>query len=74
MLKILSFFLLEKCMAPGLLKTKNAQVEFEKKPLKKINSLKKQNQWYLIHTWSDNAFKGTVVNRALLSLHGTRLT
>jgi len=39
MLKILSFFLLEKCMAPGLLKTKNAQVEFEKKPLKKINSL-----------------------------------
>ena len=31
-------------MAPGLLKTKNAQVEFEKKPLKKINSLKKQNQ------------------------------
>ena len=30
-------------MAPGLLKTKNAQVTFEEKQLKKINSLKKQN-------------------------------
>ena len=31
----------------------------------KINSLKKQKHGYLIHTWSDNDFKGTVVNRAL---------
>ena len=36
----------------------------------KINSSKKQNHWYLIHTWSDRAFKGTVVNRTLPSLHG----
>ena len=30
-------------MAPELLKTKNAQVTLEEKQLKKINSLKKQN-------------------------------
>ena len=24
-------------------------------------------QWYPIHTWSDGAFKGTVVNRTLQS-------
>ena len=35
----------------------------------KINSLKNQKHWYLIHNWSDKAFKGTVVNRALVSLH-----
>ena len=29
----------------------------------KINSLKKQKHEYLIHTWSDKAFKGTVVNQ-----------
>ena len=28
---------------------------------------------YQIHTWSDKAFKGTVVNRELLSLHGGSL-
>ncbi len=26
--------------------------------------------WYLIHTWSDKAFKGTVVNSALSTLNG----
>ena len=43
---------------------------YAKKPQMKIYSLKKQNHWYLIRTWSDKAFKGTVVNRALTSLHG----
>ena len=38
--------------------------------LRKINSLNKQNHGRLIHTWWDKAFKGTVVNRAQLSLHG----
>ena len=35
----------------------------------KINSFKKQKHWCIVlsHTWSDKAFKGTVVNRALSS-------
>ena len=33
----------------------------------------KQKNGYLIHTWSDKVFKGTVVNRALPSLHGGSL-
>ena len=32
----------------------------------KINSLKKQKHGYLIHTWLEKAFKGTVVNGALV--------
>ena len=36
----------------------------------KINSLKKQKHSYLIQTGSDKAFKGSVVNLALPSLHG----
>ena len=39
-------------------------------PKMKKNSLKKEKQRYLIHTWSDKAFKGTAVNRALPSFHG----
>ena len=35
----------------------------------KINSLKKQKHSYLNHTWLEKAFKGTVVNRAVQSLH-----
>ena len=35
----------------------------------KMNSRKKQKHWYQINTWSEKAFKGTVVNRALSSLH-----
>ena len=34
----------------------------------KINSLDKQKHGYLINTWSDKDFKGTVVNQALLYL------
>ena len=30
---------------------------------------KNKKHWYLINTWSDKDFKGTVVNRALSSLH-----
>ena len=36
----------------------------------KIISFKNYKHWYLIHPWSDTAFKGTVVNRALPFLHG----
>ena len=36
----------------------------------KINSLKEKNIDISFDTWSDKAFKGTVVNRALPSLHG----
>ena len=39
----------------------------------KIYSLKKQKHGYLIHTWSDKAFNGTVVNRAMSSVHGESL-
>ena len=35
----------------------------------KIKSLKKQKHWYIIYTWADKAFKGTVVNWVLPSLH-----
>ena len=35
-----------------------------------INSLKKQKHGHLLNTWSDKAFKGTVVNRTLPSLQG----
>ena len=30
----------------------------------------KLSDWYLIHTWSDNDLKGTIVNRAFTSFHG----
>ena len=46
------------------------EVTFAENPQMKINSLKKQKHGYLIHTWSDKAFKGIVVNRALPSLLG----
>ena len=40
---------------------------------RKKNILKKQKPWFQIHTWSDKSFHGTVVNRALKSLHGGSL-
>ena len=43
---------------------------FRRKPANGKNSLKKQKKLYLIHSLSDKAFKATVVNRALPSLHG----
>ena len=39
----------------------------------KINSLKKQKHGYLIDTWLEKAFKGTVVNQAVQSLHAGSL-
>ena len=43
------------------------------KPANENISLNKQKDGYLIHTWSVKAFKGTVVNQALPSLHGGSL-
>ena len=37
----------------------------------KMISLKKQKHGYLVHTWSDNAFKGTVRNQNQVSLEIT---
>ena len=54
-------------------KVRNAKVTFAEKPQIRINSLKKQEHGYQIHTWSDKAFKGTVVNRVLPSLLGESL-
>ena len=39
----------------------------------KINSLKKCKHGYLIHTWSDKAYNGTVVNRTFPSFYGGSL-
>ena len=38
-----------------------------------IENKQKPKHGYLIHTWSDKAFKGTVVNQALPSWHGGSL-
>ena len=46
---------------------------FAEKPQIKINSLKKQKHGYLMHTWSDKAYKGTIVNQALSYFHGGSL-
>ena len=39
---------------------KNAQVNFEEKPQLKVNSFQNYKHGYIIHTWLDNDFKGTV--------------
>ena len=39
---------------------------FGENPQLKIISILNYKHWYLIHTWSDKAFDGTVVNRASL--------
>ena len=52
---------------------RNAQVNFVVKPQLKNISFKNYKHWYLIHTWSDEAFKDTVVNLTLQSLHGESL-
>ena len=49
---------------------------FAEKPQMKISNLEKQKRWYIIPTWWDKAFKGTVVNRALpvkITLSSVRL-
>ena len=42
----------------------NAQSTFVKKPLLKMTRFRNYELGYRIHTWSDKAFKGTVLNRA----------
>ena len=47
--------------------------EMRKSPRETTNKnkqFKAPKNWYLIHTGSDNAFKGTDINRTLPSLHG----
>ena len=34
------------------------------------NQFSRLKHWYIIHTWSDKALKGTVVNQTLPSSHG----
>ena len=46
---------------------------FSEKPKLKLSSLNKQNNWYLIYSYTDKAFKGTVVNHTLPSLVGGSL-
>jgi len=46
--------------------SRNAQVAFSEW---KINSLHNYNHFYLTHNLSDKAFKDTIVNRTLPSLH-----
>ena len=46
---------------------------FAEKPQMKINSLNLQDHAYLINTWSEKSFKGTVVNPAMSYLHGGHL-
>ena len=47
-----------------------AQVTFKEKPQMKIKRFIKLKHGYIIQTWSDKAFKGAVVNWALLSFYG----
>ena len=65
---LLPFFLLEKCFILKISKYFFASSYF------RINTTINICFWnfkhgYLIHTWRDKAFKGTVVNRTLPSLH-----
>ena len=49
--------------------SRNAQITFGEKPQIKIISFQNCTHEYLIHTWTEKSFKGTIVNRALSSLH-----
>ena len=64
MWKILSFFWLGKVFnsvkTAYYIEFRNAQVTFAEKSKK--NNLNKQKRWYLIHTWSEKAVYGNVVN------------
>ena len=69
MWKTPAFFWLKMCWSsPLFLISKKCASHFCREPANN-NSLKKQTHNYLIHTWTDNAFKGSIVNRALTSLH-----
>ena len=45
--------------------SRNAQLTWVDKPQMKIIIFYNYKHWYIIHTWSDKAFKCTVVNRAI---------
>jgi len=64
--KLLSFFWLKKCLFLWVFPL--LQNNQKNRIWKKIIT-----HWYLIHTWTDKAFKCTVLNRALPSLHGGSL-
>ena len=49
--------------------SKNAQVTFVDNPQLNLICFQSLKQWFLIHTWSDKGIKGTVVNRAMPSMH-----
>ena len=68
MWKILSFFLTREVFI-----FVSFSIACTEKPEMEINSLKKQKPCYLIHTYSDKAFKNIVVNRTMPSLHGESL-
>ena len=69
--KILSFFfsVVFNSDISNMFSSRINQSHFSRKPQVKIISFQSYN-WYLINPWSDNALKGTVVNRALPSLQG----
>ena len=69
MWKILSFLGVWKCLFLIIPVWFHAQVTFVENPEWKINSFQNYKHSHLIHTWSGKAFKGTIVNRALPSLH-----
>jgi len=46
-------------------RSRNAQVTFVVNPQLKIISFLNYKHWYLTYTWSEKAFKGTVVNREI---------
>ena len=69
MWKILSFFLLEKYFFLIIYQ----MLLITKKCSSQCNFHREKNHEYLINTWSDKAFDGKVVNRALSSLHGGSL-
>ena len=67
--EILSFFKIWKCLFVIIpIYFPAVEMRIVEKPQLKVNSFQNCKHWYLVHTWSDKAFKGTVGNRALLSL------
>ena len=72
----MTLFWFEKCLFLWFhhelfLKGKKCASHFAKKPQLKINCFKKKQKLaYSTHTWSDKALKGTILNRALISLPG----
>ena len=49
--------------------SRNARVTFTEKPQLKVTSSQSFVRWYPIHTWSDNGFSNSIVNRVMPSLY-----